>query len=63
MNEFSSRSRSTVAAVHQVIADMWPDDHDAMLAFMERRAASSRDPGDHDSALISVEPRPSSLSD
>ena len=49
MNDSPRQAPARATAVHYAIADMWPDDHDAMLADMECRTlpSSGGHPDDH----------------
>lgn len=38
-------SQARVSAIHRAIANMWPDDHESMLALEERRALRQCDLG------------------
>jgi hypothetical protein len=63
VNDLSSRAHSKSSTVYHAIAAMWPDDHDAMLAVMERAAPPQfRALADHGPGGLEGETGPSSLS-
>jgi len=56
VNDSFWQAPARASAVHRVIADMWPDDHDAMLSDMECRThpTTKAHPGDDPPRSVTV---------